>query len=81
MAIIGVLLGVTMTILAWLIWQGRAERERIDLLFAGTNAMTDRIAVLERRKAVIQEAVATQAAQTSKPSTRRQWSEDVPAAE
>lgn len=76
MAILGVLLGITMTVLAGCIWFGVRE---YPLLIKAEESLSERIAILERRKAVITEAATVQ----PKPArvAARQWSEDVPAAE
>jgi hypothetical protein len=79
MAILGVLLGVTMTILGWLVYESREHRKLIiDLQNRLIHGMGERVSALERRKAVIAEAAVSQ----PKPiGVRRQWSENMPAAE
>lgn len=80
MAILGVLLGITMCAVAWAINESISHKKLIiqlqsEVIFN----LGQRVTVLEKRKAVISEAVAGQ----PKPAgvLRRTWNEDSESAE
>lgn len=57
MAILGVLLGITMTVLGYMLY----ERRRANAIYIeAIKDLTDRVVFLGRRKALLAEAVATQ---------------------
>jgi len=79
MAILGVLLGVTMTVLAYLLYQFR-ENAKAD--FALFKDLTDRVVLLEKRKALLAEAVTSQPKPVGVAGQKlRTWNEDAPIAE
>lgn len=83
MAILGVLLGITMTVLGYFVYQFRDNAELALELF---KSLTERVEFLERRKALLTEAagsyqvpgVGNVANKATKPRT---WNEDVAAAD
>lgn len=84
MAVLGVLLGITMCAVAWAINESREHRKLIIDIQNAVVAVESRVAFLEKRKALLAEAVATQpkpAGVGAVHSRVRTWNEDAPPVE